>query len=195
MACRTTALRACLSQTLTRAPVASGWRSRSDEVAFGGEELHEVTVAGCSELKTPERDRASRWKRIRNAHRVWVGSARHSWRSNGRKRENVTQTPLPGAPTIGVLTRGSGSQLVNAACFLVPDDDTRGNTITHGLSLFRPQGRTSSKGGVRGHCIILTQSACSRGYKRGERGKKAPKSLLEEESGVAMIVNVGDCGS
>ena len=50
---------------------------------------------------------------------------------------------------------GSGSQLVNAAHFLVPDDDAGGNTVTHGLSWFRPQGRTSSKGGVRGHCIIL----------------------------------------
>ena len=69
-----------------------GWRSWSDEVAFGGEELHEVTVAGCPELETPERDHASRWERIQNTHRVWVGSARHSWRSNGRKRENVTQT-------------------------------------------------------------------------------------------------------
>ena len=36
--------------------------------------------------------------------------------------------------SVGVLTRGSGSQLVNAACFLVPDDDVRGNTVTHGLS-------------------------------------------------------------
>ena len=127
MACRTTPLRACLSRTLTRAPVAPGWRSRSDEVAFGGEELHEVTVAGCPELETPERDHASRWERIRNTHRVWVGSARHSWRSNGRKRENVTQRPLPGAPTVGIPTRGPGSQLVNAACFLVPDDGARGN--------------------------------------------------------------------
>ena len=56
---------------------------------------------------------------------------------------------------VGVLTRGSGSQLVNAACFLVPDDDAIGNTVTHGLSWFWPRGRTSSKGGVRGHCIIL----------------------------------------
>jgi hypothetical protein len=50
---------------------------------------------------------------------------------------------------------GSGSRLVNAACFLVPDDDARGNTVTHGLSWFRPRGRMSSKGGVRGHYIIL----------------------------------------
>ena len=28
---------------------------------------------------------------------------------------------------VGVPTRGPGSQLVNAACFLVPDDDARGN--------------------------------------------------------------------
>ena len=33
--------------------------------------------------------------------------------------------PLPGAPTVGVPTRGAGSQLVNAACFLVLDDDAR----------------------------------------------------------------------
>ena len=59
------------------------------------------------------------------------------------------------SPRVGVPTRGPGFQLVNAACFLVPDDDARGNTITHDLSWFRPWGRTSSKGGVRGHCIIL----------------------------------------
>ena len=35
---------------------------------------------------------------------------------------------------VGVPTRGPGSQLVNAVCFLVPDDDARGNTVTHGLS-------------------------------------------------------------
>ena len=37
--------------------------------------------------------------------------------------------------SVGVLTRGSGSQLVNAACFLVPDVDARGNTVTHGFIL------------------------------------------------------------
>src|SRR6185312_11029392 len=63
--------------------------------------------------------------------------------------------PLPGAPTVGVPTRGSGSQLVNAACFLVLDNDARGNTVTHGLSWFRPRGRTSSKGGVRGALYYL----------------------------------------
>ena len=56
---------------------------------------------------------------------------------------------------VGVPTRGPGSQQVNTACFLVPDDDARDNTVTHDLSWFRLWGRTSSKGGVRGHCIIL----------------------------------------
>ena len=28
---------------------------------------------------------------------------------------------------VGVPTRGPGFQLVNAACFLIPDDDARGN--------------------------------------------------------------------
>ena len=36
---------------------------------------------------------------------------------------------------VGVPTRGSGSQLVNAACFLVPGVDARGNTVTHGFIL------------------------------------------------------------
>ena len=56
---------------------------------------------------------------------------------------------------VGVPTRGPGSQLVNAAYFLVPDDDARGNTVTHGLSWFRPWGRTSSKMGCARACIIL----------------------------------------
>ena len=97
--------------------------------------------------------------------------------------------------SVGVPTRGPGSQLVNAAYFLVPDDDARGNTVTHGLSCFRPWGRTSSKGVCEGTILSCTRSACSRGYKRGEKGRKAPKSLLEEELSVAMIVNVGDRGS
>ena len=32
-----------------------------------------------------------------------------------------------GTTLVGVPTRGPGSQLVNAVCFLVPDDDARGN--------------------------------------------------------------------
>ena len=106
----------------------AGLVKSGDGVASGREEPHEVTVAGRSELETPEPDHESRWERIRNTHRVWVGSARHPRKSNGNKREkNVMQRLLPGAPTVGVPTRGPGSQLVNAACFLVPDDDARGN--------------------------------------------------------------------
>jgi len=37
--------------------------------------------------------------------------------------------------SVGVPTRGSGSQLVNAACFLVLDVDARGNTVMHGFIL------------------------------------------------------------
>ena len=60
----------------------------------------------------------------------------------------------------------------------------------------------SGRGAVRpakGVCEVTvlscTRSACSRGYKRGERGREAPKSLLEVETGIAMVVNVGDSGS
>ena len=43
----------------------------------------------------------------------------------------------------------------------------------------------SSKRVCEGTVLSCTRSACSRGYKRGERGRKAPKSLLEKELRVA----------
>ena len=71
-------------------------------------------------------------------------------------REKMSRSdPLPGAPTVGVLTRGSGSQLVNAACFLVPDVDASGNTVTHEFILVPAAGPYVQQEGVRGHCIIL----------------------------------------
>ena len=73
-----------------------------------------------------------------------------------RTKEKVSRSePLPGTPTVGVLTRGFGSQLVNAACFLVPDIDARGNTVMHGFILVPAAGPYVQQGGVRGHCIIL----------------------------------------
>ena len=174
MACRVTPLRARLSRTLARAPVALGWWSRSDGVVSRREELQEVTVTGCPELETPEPDHVSCWERIRDTHRVWVGSARHPWRSNENKRENVTQRPLPGAPTVGALTRGSGSQLVNAACFLVPNVDATGNTVTHGFILVPATGRTSSKGVCEGTVLSFTRNACSRGTSEAREGGRLP---------------------
>ena len=79
--------------------------------------------------------------------------------------------------TVGVPTRGPGSQLVNVACFLVPDDDGSGRRAV------RP-----AKGVCEGTVLSCTRSACSRGYKRGERGRKATKSLLEEGLNVANRV-------
>ena len=90
----------------------------------------------------------------------------------------------PNNHSVGVLTRGPGSQLINAVCFLVPDDDAIGNTVTHGLSWFRPRSHMSSKGVCEGTVLSCTRSVYSRGYKRGERGREAPKSLLEDELSV-----------
>jgi hypothetical protein len=73
----------------------------------------------------------------------------------GTKEKMSHSVPLPGAPTVGVPTQGSGSQLVNAACFLVLDIDARGNTVTHGFILVPAAGPYIQQGGVRGHCIIL----------------------------------------
>ena len=41
---------------------------------------------------------------------------------------------------VGVPTRESESQLVNAACLLVPDVNARGNTVTHGFILVLAKG-------------------------------------------------------
>jgi len=54
----------------------------------------------------------------------------------------------PESMIVGVLTRGSRSQLVNAACFLVPDVDARGNTVTHGFILVTSTGPYVQQRGV-----------------------------------------------
>ena len=59
-----------------------------------------------------------------------------------------------------------------------------------GLSWFRPWGRTFSKGVCESTVLSCTGGACSRGYKRGERGREAPRSLLEEEL-IEMSANIG----
>src|SRR6185437_4733365 len=59
-----------------------------------------------------------------------------------------------------------------------------------GLSWFRSCGRTSSKGVCESTVLSCTGGACSRGYKRGERGREAPRSLLEEEL-IEASANIG----
>ena len=68
--------------------------------------------------------------------------------------------------------------------------DARGNTVTHGFILVPAAGPYAQQRGVRVHCTILLRSACSRGYKRGKRGREAPKSLLEEEL-IEASANIG----
>ena len=63
-----------------------------------------------------------------------------------------------------------------------------------GLSRFRPWGRTSSKGVCESTVLSYTGGAYSRGYKRGERGREAPKSPLEEEL-IEASGNIGVQGS
>ena len=59
-----------------------------------------------------------------------------------------------------------------------------------GLSWFRPWGRMSSKGVCESTVLSCTGGACSRGYNRGERGREAPRSLLEEEL-IEASANIG----
>ena len=68
--------------------------------------------------------------------------------------------------------------------------DARGNTVTHGFILVPAAGPYVQQRGVRGHCTVLHRGACSRGYKRGERGRKALRSLLVEEL-IEASANIG----
>ena len=55
-------------------------------------------------------------------------------------------------------------------------------TVTHGFILVPAAGPyVQQKGVCEGTVLSCTRGACSRGYKRGERGSEAPKSLLEVE--------------
>ena len=73
----------------------------------------------------------------------------------GRWAFELILVPSGSTDSVGALTRGSGSQLVNAVYFLVPDVDARGNTVTHGFILVPATGSYVQQRGVRGHCIIL----------------------------------------
>ena len=68
--------------------------------------------------------------------------------------------------------------------------DARGNTVMHRFILVLTAGRTSSKGVCECTVLSCTGGACSRGYKRGERGREAPKSLLEGEL-IEASANIG----
>ena len=59
-----------------------------------------------------------------------------------------------------------------------------------GLSWFRLGGHTSSKGVCESTVLSCTGGACSRGYKRGERGRETLKSLLEGEL-IEVSANIG----
>ena len=82
--------------------------------------------------------------------------------------------------------------------------DARGNTRTHGV--YQGSGRGAVRPARVCECTILscTGGACSRGYKQGERGREAPKSLLEEmikasanivaQKSVCALVSCAKCG-
>ena len=60
----------------------------------------------------------------------------------------------------------------------------------HGFIMVPDVGPYVQQRGVREHCTILYRGACSRGYRRGERGREAPRSLLEEEL-IEASANIG----
>ena len=91
---------------------------------------------------------------------------------------------------VGVLTRRSGPNQWWCCVFLVPDVDARGNTVTHGFILVPAVGPYVQQRVCESTVPSCTGGACSRGYKQGDRGREAPKSLLEEEL-IEANANIG----
>ena len=74
-------------------------------------------------------------------------------------------------------------QLVNAACFLVPDVDARGNTVTHRFILVPATGPyVQQRGCARALYYLAPVVPVVGEYRRGERGREAPRSVLERKS-------------
>ena len=67
--------------------------------------------------------------------------------------------------------------------------DARGNKGTH--EVYPGSGHGAVRPAKVCECTVLscTGGACSRGYKRSERGRKAPKSLLEKV--IETSANIG----
>ena len=72
---------------------------------------------------------------------------------------------------VGALTRGSGSQLVNAACFLVSNVDARGHTVMHGFILVPATGPYVQQRGCECTVLSYTWSDCSRASEAREGGR------------------------
>ena len=96
-------------------------------------------------------------------------------RSNGKKREKFHAVHLPGAPTIGVPTRGPGSQLVNAVCFLVPDGDARGNHSNARIILVPAAGPyVQQRGCARALYYLAPRVLVVGGTSEAREGEKLP---------------------
>ena len=68
--------------------------------------------------------------------------------------------------------------------------DARGNTGTHWFILVPAVGPYVQQRVCECTVLSCTGGACSRGYKRGERGREAPKSLLDEVM-IEASANIG----
>ena len=68
--------------------------------------------------------------------------------------------------------------------------DARDNTGTHGFILVPAAGPYVQQGCASALYYLAPEVPVVGGYKRGERGRKAPKSLLEEEM-IEASANIG----
>ena len=88
----------------------------------------------------------------------------------------------PEEPGVGVLTRRPVSQLVNAACFLVPDVDAIGNTVTHGFILVPATGPyVQQRGCTRALYYLAPGVLVVGGTSKAREGEKLPSLCLEVE--------------
>ena len=82
----------------------------------------------------------------------------------------------------GVLTRGSGPQLVNAVCLLVPDVDARDNTVKHGFILVPATGPYVQQRGCARALYYLAPGVLAVGVQA--RREREESSQVSVRSGV-----------
>ena len=108
-------------------------------------------------------------------------------------RQQSASRPGGPAPTSEML-RGSSSWMI----------DAKDNTKTHGFILVPAAGPYVQQGCASALYYLASGVLVVGGYKRGERGREAPKSLLEEmieasanivaQKSVCALVSCAKCG-
>ena len=94
------------------------------------------------------------------------------------------RSPLPGAPTVGVLDRRALNQLVKTCCVpLIPDGDAKRHKVYTGSGNWCPASSVRDRS-----CIPCTEMLVVGGYKQGERGGLVPGLFVVRRGLLEMLI-------